>query len=218
MTEKRDVKSHWEEIYSTKSSTEVSWYQTRPSLSLKLIKSTGIEKGQGIIDVGGGASLLVDCLLDEGYEGLAVLDISGRSLGIARTRLGDREEKVEWYESDATMFQPPCQFRLWHDRAVFHFLTDEQDRRNYVNVLKEALLPEGYLIMATFAVDGPKKCSGLDTVQYDEGSMSHELGDEFVLMDKVDEAHITPGEKEQKFTYFLYQRKPFRARHTALGD
>ncbi len=211
MTAKLDVKSHWEEIYNTKSPTEVSWYQTRPSLSLKLIEATGIEKGQGIIDVGGGSSMLVDCLLDEGYEDLAVLDISGQSLMIARARLGDREDDVEWYEADATEFQPPRQFHLWHDRAVFHFLTDERDRRKYVNVLEEALMPEGFLVMATFAIDGPKRCSGLGTVQYDEESMSLELGDEFVLMEKVDEAHVTPGDKEQKFTYFLYQRKPLRS-------
>jgi SAM-dependent methyltransferase len=210
MTEKIDVKSHWEEIYKTKPSTEVSWYQMRPALSLKLIEVTGIEKGQSIIDGGGGSSTLVDCLLDEGYEDLAVLDISGRSLMIARARLGDREGDVEWYEANATEFQPPRQFDLWHDRAVFHFLTDEQDRRKYVNVLKEALMPEGYFVIATFAIDGPKRCSGLDTVQYDEESMSLELGDEFTLMEKTDEKHITPGGKEQKFTYLLYQRRPLR--------
>ena len=211
MTPKLDMKSHWEEIYNTKPPTEVSWYQTSPSLSLKLIEATAIEKGQGIIDVGGGSSMLVDCLLDEGYEDLAVLDLSGRSLEIARARLGDRKDDVEWYESDATEFQPPRRFHLWHDRAVFHFLTDEQDRREYVNVLREALMPEGYLVMATFAIDGPKRCSGLDTVQYDEESMSLELGDEFVLMKNVDETHVTPGDIEQKFTYFLYQRKPLRS-------
>ena len=210
MTEKIDVKSHWEEIYNAKSPTEVSWYQTRPSLSLQLIKSTGIEKGQGIIDVGGGSSLLVDCLLDEGCDDLAVLDISGRSLEIAKDRLGDSEGDVEWFEADVTEFQPPRQFHLWHDRAVFHFLTDEQDRRKYLNVLKEALLPEGYLVMATFAIDGPKRCSGLDTVQYDEESMSLELGDGFTLMEEVYEYHITPGDKVQKFIYFLYKRKSLR--------
>ncbi|MCW3992369.1 MAG: class I SAM-dependent methyltransferase [Candidatus Bathyarchaeota archaeon] len=215
MTPKLDMKSHWEEIYNTKPPREVSWYQTRPSISLKLIEATGIEKGQGIIDVGGGSSMLVDCLLDEGNEDLAVLDISGQSLMIARSRLGDRKDDVEWYESDATEFQPPRQFHLWHDRAVFHFLTDERDRRKYVNVLKETLMPEGHLVMATFAIDGPKRCSGLDTVQYDEESMSLELGDEFVLMEKVDEAHVTPGGKVQKFTYFLYQRKPL---HTQIGE
>ena len=208
MTEKIDVKSHWEEIYNAKSPTEVSWYQTRPSLSLQLIKSKGIEKGQGIIDVGGGSSMLVDCLLDEGFDDLAVLDISGRSLEIAKERLGDREGDVEWFEADATEFQPPRQFHLWHDRAVFHFLTDERDRRKYLNVLKEALLPEGYLVMATFAIDGPERCSGLDTVQYDEESMSLELGDGFTLMEEVYEYHITPGDKVQKFVYFLYKRKP----------
>ncbi len=218
MTKQIDVKSHWEEIYKTKPSMEVSWYQTRPSLSLKLIEATGIEKGQGIIDVGGGSSMLIDCLLENGYEDLAGLDISERALMIAKARLGDREGDVGWYEADVTEFQPPCKFYLWHDRAVFHFLTNEQDRQKYVKVLKEALMSEGYLVMATFAINGPKRCSDLDTVQYDEESMSLELGDEFTLMEKVDENHITPGDKEQKFTYFLYQRKPLRARWIPNGE
>jgi ubiquinone/menaquinone biosynthesis C-methylase UbiE len=204
---KLDTKSHWEQIYNTKSLTEVSWYQTHPSISLKLIEATGIGKGQRIIDVGGGTSVLVDCLLKKGFKELAVLDISASALEIAKTRLGIKAEDVEWYEADVTEFQPSHQFDLWHDRAVFHFLTNEGDRRKYIYVLKRTLAPGGHIIIATFAIDGPKRCSGLDTVQYDIESMSDQLGDEFELLQKLDEIHLTPGNQEQKFTYFMYRRK-----------
>jgi ubiquinone/menaquinone biosynthesis C-methylase UbiE len=207
-----DTKVHWEQIYSTKSSTDVSWYQRYPSLSLKLIEATGIGKEQGIIDVGGGTSVLVDCLLNKGFIELAVLDISPSALEIAKTRLGTRAEKVEWIEADATEFQPPHHFDLWHDRAVFHFLVNEEDRRKYVSVVKRTLVPGGHIIIATFAIDGPNRCSGLDTVQYDMESMSAQLGDEFELLEKLDEEHLTPGNKEQKFTYFMYRRKSTDAR------
>jgi ubiquinone/menaquinone biosynthesis C-methylase UbiE len=202
-----DTKVHWEQIYNTKPSTDVSWYQTHPSLSLKLIEATGIGKGKSIIDVGGGTSVLVDCLLDKGFKELAVLDISQSALEIAKKRLGIRAENVEWIEADATEFQPPQHFDLWHDRAVFHFLTNEEDRRKYVNVLKRTLNASGHIVMATFAINGPKKCSGLDTIQYNIESMNAQLGDEFELLEKFDEIHITPGNKEQKFTYFMYRRK-----------
>ena len=200
-------KLHWEQIYKSKSPKEVSWTQTYPSLSLMLIEAIGIGKEQGIIDVGGGTSPLVDCLLDKGFKKIAVLDISAHALEIAKTRLDVRADNVEWYEADVTEFQPPHKFGVWHDRAVFHFLTDEEDQRKYVRVLKKTLVPGCHLVMATFAIDGPKRCSGLDTAQYDEKSMSSQLGDEFELLEKVDETHITPGNKEQKFTYFLYKRK-----------
>jgi len=199
-------KLHWNRIFETKQPSEVSWYQTYPSLSMKLIKATGMGKGQGVIDVGGGTSVLVDCLLDEGYSNLAVLDISGSALDVTKLRLGERAESVEWYEEDVTEFQTPHQFGLWHDRAVFHFLTDEEDRRKYVDALKGTLVPGGHLVMATFAIDGPKRCSGLDTVQYNAKSMSFQLGDDFDLLEEHDETHMTSGDKEQKFTYFLYRR------------
>jgi ubiquinone/menaquinone biosynthesis C-methylase UbiE len=207
MTEEYDVKSHWEEIYTTKASTNVSWYQTHPSLSLKLIEATGIRKDQRIIDVGGGTSMLVDFLLNKGFTELAVLDISPSAIEIAKTRLSDLALNVEWIEADITEFQPSHHLDLWHDRTVFHFLVNEEDRSKYVNVLKRTLVPGGHIIIATFAIDGPRRCSGLDTVQYDVESMCSQLGDEFVLLDKLDEKHITPGNKEQKFTYFMYRRE-----------
>ena len=207
ITKQIDVKSHWEEIYDTKSPTEVSWYQTRPSLSLEIIESTGIEKGQGIIDVGGGASLLVDCLLDAGYEDLTVLDISERSLEVSKARLGDRRDDVKWFVEDVREFHPSRRLHLWHDRAVFHFLTDEDDQRKYVEVLKESLASGSFVVIATFAIDGPTRCSGLDVVRYDAETLSSRLGSGFEQIGQYNESHYTPGGKEQKFNYFLFKRK-----------
>ena len=197
-------KTHWEQVYQQKSPLDVSWYQTQPSMSLKLIEETGIEKQQRIIDVGAGASVLVDYLLKAGFSRLAVLDISAQSLQHAKTRLGENSHKIEWLEDDVTTFEPPHPYELWHDRAVFHFLTNAEDRNRYVQVLKKALVPNGHLIIATFAIGGPKKCSGLDIVQYDAESLCAELGDEFELLDVQNEAHITPANAEQKFTYFRF--------------
>jgi 2-polyprenyl-3-methyl-5-hydroxy-6-metoxy-1,4-benzoquinol methylase len=200
-------KSHWEQVYQTKSPTDVSWYQKFPSLSLKLIRATGIEKGDGIIDVGGGASVLVDCLLTAGYRNIAVLDISASAIQQAKNRVGQRASAVEWYEADITTFRFPRRFAVWHDRAVFHFLTSGADRRNYVRVLKETLVPSGHLIIATFAITGPPKCSGLDVVRYDAKLLCSEIGDEFTLMETYDETHHTPWDTEQTFIYCWFQRR-----------
>jgi 2-polyprenyl-3-methyl-5-hydroxy-6-metoxy-1,4-benzoquinol methylase len=200
-------KTHWEQIYKKKSPSDVSWYLTYPGQSLKLIETMGIDKNQSIIDVGGGASVLVDYLIDAGFSRLAVLDISAQSLQHAKTRLREKANDIEWYEADITHFQPPHLFELWHDRAVFHFLTHAEDRKQYVQVLKNALIPEGHLIIATFAIDGPEKCSGLDVVRYDAPSLCAELGDEFELLEVQNENHLTPANVEQKFTYFRLRRR-----------
>lgn len=200
-------KAHWERIYKDKLPTEVSWYQTEPELSLALIGRTRVGPTAPVIDVGGGASVLVDRLLAAGFENLAVLDISGSAIAHARARLGQLADRVEWYETDVTAFAPPHPFQLWHDRAVFHFLTDKEDRKRYVGTLKEALVPDGHAIIAAFAIGGPRKCSGLEIVQYDAARLSEELGGEFELLETVDEMHITPGHAEQKFSFFRFRRK-----------
>lgn len=202
-----EVKSHWEKVYESKQPTEVSWFQTHPSLSLKLIEATGIGKQQAIIDVGGGASVLVDSLLAAGFQQLTVLDISAAAIRYAKERLGARATSVEWYEADVTNFVPPHRFVLWHDRAVFHFLTDATARQNYVRVLNDSLTPDGHLIIATFAIDGPPKCSGLDVVRYDAKSLGAELGTGFELLETRDETHVTPWQTEQKFTYCRFRRR-----------
>jgi len=201
-------KEHWNQVYQTKAPDDVSWYQTRPTTSIKLIEAAGVAKEQGVIDVGGGASALVDFLLDAGFTKLAVLDISIAALQHARQRLGARAGGVEWFEADVTEFRPPHRFRLWHDRAVFHFLTDRADRRKYVETMTRALTPDGQVIIATFALDGPPKCSGLDVARYDAAAIAAELGAGFQLQEQVDETHATPWSTEQRFSFFRFARQP----------
>lgn len=198
-------KQHWEQVYTTKSPLEVSWYQLEPQLSLELIDHCGLASDAPVIDVGGGASLLVDRLLAQGRSRVAVLDISGNALNAARTRLGAQAAGVEWFEADVTEFAPPHPFALWHDRAVFHFLTGAEDRRRYVATLKRALLPRGHVIIASFALGGPTRCSNLDIVQYDAAKLAGELGAGFELQEETGETHITPAGKEQKFGFFRYR-------------
>jgi SAM-dependent methyltransferase len=203
-----DRKAHWQNVYQDKSSLDVSWYQKEPILSLELIHSTQVARDEAIIDVGGGASVLVDYLHKEGFTNLAVLDISGNALASAKKRLGDSAKSIEWVEADITQFDAPHQFSLWHDRAVFHFLTDQSDRKSYVKAIKHALRPGGHLIIAAFAIGGPEKCSGLEIVQYDAEKLIAELGADFELVEERNEAHITPANKEQKFMYFRFIKIP----------
>jgi ubiquinone/menaquinone biosynthesis C-methylase UbiE len=196
---------HWNQIYQTKGPQEVSWYQRHPDVSLALVAASGASKDGGVIDVGGGTSTLVDCLLDAGYTRVAVLDVSSAALAHARARLGRREPEVEWFDADVTTFAPPRRFGLWHDRAVFHFLTEADDRRAYVAALRRTVSPGGSVVMATFAIDGPRTCSGLDVVRYDEQSIVAELGSEFRLQEARRETHTTPWQSEQRFVYFRFQ-------------
>lgn len=202
-----DRKAHWENVYGNKSPLDVSWFQKQPVLSLQLIRNTQLVLDAPIIDIGGGASTLVEHLYDEGYINIGVLDISDNALTCAQSRLGDKASNIEWYAEDITLFKPAHQFSLWHDRAVFHFLTDKSDRSKYINILKQALEPNGHLIIAAFAIGGPTKCSGLDIVQYDAEKLKAELGKGFKLLEEVNEIHITPANKEQKFMYFRFIRQ-----------
>jgi SAM-dependent methyltransferase len=202
-----DRKQHWESVYTNKSPLEVSWYQTEPALSLDLIVTSGVARDAAIIDVGGGASVLVDRLLAAGYTNLSVLDISAQALAHARQRLGAAALRVAWLEADITQFDPPQTYRLWHDRAVFHFLTDAGDRRKYVEALKRGLAPGGQVVMAAFAIGGPLKCSNLDIVQYDTGKLSAELGTGFRLLETRSELHPTPSGKTQQFGYYRFVRQ-----------
>ena len=202
-----DRKQHWENVYTNKSPLEVSWYQTEPRLSLELIRATGVDRDAPVIDVGGGASVLVDRLLDAGYTHLSVLDISGQALAHARKRLGARADRVEWLEADVTTFEPPRPFRVWHDRAVFHFLTEPNDRRQYIAALQHGLQIGGQLVIAAFAIGGPLQCSNLDIVQYDAAKLSAELGTGFELIEEKGELHDTPSGKQQKFGYYRFRRE-----------
>jgi SAM-dependent methyltransferase len=202
-----DRREHWNRVYRTRAPDSVSWYQRRPDVSLELIAASGIAQDAGIIDIGGGASVLMDHLLDLGYSNLAVLDVSGAALDASRSRLGARAGAIEWFEADVTAFEPPHRYALWHDRAAFHFLTSAADRASYMATLRKTLKPGGTVVLATFALDGPPKCSGLDVIRYDDQSITTELGPEFALREVRREAHATPGRTEQQFCYFRIERR-----------
>jgi len=202
-----DAKSHWARIYETLAPTELSWYQERPRLSLALINSTGASTTAQIIDVGGGTSRLVDELLAEGYQHVTVLDISGRALALARQRLGARAAAVTWVEADITTVDLPHHgYDVWHDRAVFHFLLQPEERRLYVETMHHAVKTYGYVIVATFALDGPTRCSGLNVVRYSPTSLADEFGAEFELVEWTREFHRTPLGVEQPFLYCSFHK------------
>lgn len=208
MTTTNDRKSHWENIYQTRDTEAVSWFQPTPALSLKLIKQCNLSPEHTILDLGGGASTLVDHLLQAGYHSITVLDIAQAALDIAKKRLGSAATQVEWLVADATAFTLSHPVQLWHDRAVFHFLTQARDRDAYIRNLKKTLTPEGTLILAAFSPEGPKKCSDLDIVQYDAQHITIELGPLFKLKHVEQEAHTTPSGAVQQFNYFVFSYHP----------
>jgi len=205
--------AHWESIYRTKRPDEVSWFQREATSSLALIRRTAPLPGAAIIDVGGGASTLVDGLLSAGYRNLTVLDLSAAALEAARDRLGAAAATVTWRASDVLAADLPSQaFDLWHDRAAFHFLTDAFDRARYADQVRRAVKPGGHVLIATFAEDGPTRCSGLPAVRYAPSALRDELGDGFELLEAVREEHVTPGGSRQAFVYCLLRVAPESSR------
>ncbi len=197
-----DRKQHWEQVYSTKASDSVSWFQKHADQSLRLIHNTKLGKNAAIIDVGGGASRLVDDLVAEGYTDLTVLDLSSAALAVAKQRLGKHAHAVHWMEGDITSAEFPIhRFDIWHDRAVFHFLTDPADRQAYVEQVMRTVRLNGHVIIATFAEDGPEKCSGLPVMRYCSETLHAEFGDAFLLVEHEKEAHHTPSGTVQQFVY-----------------
>jgi SAM-dependent methyltransferase len=195
---------HWESIYRRKDPTQVSWYQPEPRLSLDLILQVAPDTATPIIDVGGGASTLVDGLLDAGYRNVTVLDHAPSALTIARQRLGGRAAAVTWMTANALDAElPAAGYAVWHDRAVFHFLTDARDRARYVAQTRHSVRPGGHVIVASFSPEGPPKCSGLDVARYSPEAMHAEFGEGFRLLDSVREDHHTPGGAIQAFVYCL---------------
>lgn len=201
-----DRRPHWEAIYGDRKPDEVSWFQESPALSFELIRETAPAKDERIIDVGGGASRLVDSLLSGGHTNLTVLDISGRALAYSKGRLGSRSKDISWVESDVLAFAPAAPYDVWHDRAVFHFLTEEAEREAYLGVLRRSLTPGGAVILAAFAPDGPEQCSGLPVRRYDAKLLRETFGEGFQLVREEAETHVTPWKTEQKFAYFLLKR------------
>ncbi len=198
--------AHWEGVYTRKGENEVSWFQERPAPSLELIVQVGATPASAIIDVGGGASRLVDHLIDRGFEDLTILDLSDAALQTAKARLGARASEVHWIVGDVTVWEPSRTYDVWHDRAAFHFLTEENDRSAYVARLGRALKVGGYAIVATFALDGPEQCSGLQIVRYDSASLGKTLGPSFELVDTRGHIHATPWGTEQSFQFSVFKR------------
>lgn len=201
-----DDKSHWETVYATKRADAVSWFQPSARRSLELIQRIAPDRAAPIIDVGGGASVLVDELLRRGYRDLTVLDIAGNALDAARERLGDAGASVRWMTVDVrTAMLPTKHYAVWHDRAVFHFLADAADRAAYVAQLERAVRPGGFAIIATFAEDGPTTCSGLPVVRYSAESLHRVLGVAFELVASERESHVTPSGALQTFVYCVFR-------------
>jgi 2-polyprenyl-3-methyl-5-hydroxy-6-metoxy-1,4-benzoquinol methylase len=193
---------HWENVYSTKDAAAVSWYQEHADQSLQMIQETGVPLTASIVDVGGGASTLVDDLLQAGYTSLTVLDLSAAALQAAKSRLGAAAHAVTWLEANITTAELAVHaFDIWHDRAVFHFLTDERDRKAYVEQVLRSVKPEGHVVVATFAEDGPTQCSGLPVMRYSHSQLHAEFGSSFTLLKQEREEHQTPFGAVQKFIY-----------------
>lgn len=198
---------HWENVYQTKSRDEVSWFREHLDTSLRMIANTDVGKDAAIIDVGGGNSTLVDDLLAQGYVDVSVLDISAKAIADSKERLGAKAKEVDWFVADITDVElPEDHFDVWHDRAVFHFLTDAEDRRKYIELVMRSLKRGGHVIVASFSLEGPQKCSGLEVMRYSPETMHDEFGDSFRLVESVSETHNTPFGTTQDFVY-CYCRK-----------
>ena len=203
-----DPAAHWQRIYETRSPTEVSWYEPVPERSLELIRATGIPLEAPILDVGGGASLLVDHLLRSGYTDLSVLDLSPAALEQARTRLGPVAGRVTWIVADMTTFVPERRYVLWHDRAMLHFLLRPEEQRRYLAALRKGLAPHGHVVLATFGPEGPERCSGLPVQRYSVAALEALLGPGFQRRSSRIEQHRTPGGETQEFLYTWWQATP----------
>ncbi len=201
------IKAHWEQIYAAGDADAVSWFQSEPTPSLDLIATASVAPDAAILDVGGGASLLVDRLLDRGFSSLSVLDVSGQALAMAKARLGPRAASVKWVEADATAWEPRAGgFTLWHDRAVFHFLTEAADRDAYLRSLNHGLRPGGFALFGAFALDGPERCSGLAVQRYSAATLQATLGPAFELIKATSEIHLTPTGAHQAFVWGLFAK------------
>ncbi|WP_395047833.1 class I SAM-dependent methyltransferase [Flavobacterium sp.] len=199
-------KSHWENVFATKSPNEVSWTQKYPKTSMEYIENLKLSKTANIIDVGGGDSNLVDVLLEKGYENIWVLDISEFALERVKKRLGNKADKVHWVVSDITEFDPDVTFDFWHDRAVFHFLTNQESINKYVDTIGNAINQNGHFLLGTFSENGPLKCSGLEIKQYSENEMKNTFSENFVAIQCFTENHTTPFNTTQNFQFCEFRK------------
>ncbi len=197
--------THWEDVYTTKADNEVSWYEDSPELSLTLLREAGLTPELSVIDIGGGASRLVDALVESGQAHVSVLDLSAAALETANSRLADAA-RAQWIVSDVTAWTPDRQYDLWHDRAAFHFLTTVEDQQAYVRVLVQSLKDGGKAVIGTFALDGPEKCSGLPVARYDAEGLQAVLGEQFKLATTRRHQHTTPWGSIQKFQFSTFEK------------
>ena len=202
-----DAVAHWDETYTLKAENQVSWFQTRPERSLELIGAAAPDHMASIVDIGGGASRLVDALLAEGYADITVLDISAVALGRSKARVGARAKEVFWIVANITEWRPLRVWDVWHDRAVFHFLTGAAGQDAYIEALKQGTATGSTVVMATFALTGPERCSGLPVQRYSPETLADRLGGDFALCAQGSEIHATPFETTQDFTYAVFRRR-----------
>jgi 2-polyprenyl-3-methyl-5-hydroxy-6-metoxy-1,4-benzoquinol methylase len=199
--------AHWQNVYKEKAENQVSWFQETPAVSLELIEAVDPKFDSAVVDIGGGASRLVDVLVREGYRDLTVLDVSENAIAMAKARLGEPAEMVKWIVADVTQWEPTRRYDLWHDRAAFHFLTEAPERTAYVECLADALRQGGHAIIATFAMDGPERCSGLPVVRYDAARLSATLGNAFAFVETRRHDHRTPMGGVQRFQFSIFRRR-----------
>jgi 2-polyprenyl-3-methyl-5-hydroxy-6-metoxy-1,4-benzoquinol methylase len=202
-----DLRSHWENVYTSKGERDVSWFEESPAISLELIRATGVDCTASIIDIGGGTSRLVDLLLDQGFNAVTVLDLSENALTLSKRRLGAKAAQVRWIAANVTAWEPSQTYDVWHDRAAFHFLTDANDRAAYAERVSRAVRPGGHVIIGTFALDGPERCSGLPVVRHDSASLAQILGPSFELIESRNHAHQTPTGAIQRFQFSRFRRR-----------
>lgn len=202
----RERGQHWDEVYHNKGAAQVSWFQTDPAVSLELLDRAGVDARAPVVDVGGGASVFVDRLLERGHRDVTVLDVSDDALRMARQRLGERTGQVRLEHADLLGWTPPRRYAVWHDRAVFHFLIEPEQRARYRNAIRAALAPGGFLIVGTFAADGPAQCSGLPVARYDADELAKQLGTDYSVVTTRREHHHTPTGADQPFTWLLARR------------
>lgn len=201
------IKEHWEKVFATKSPDQVSWFQPYPKTSMEFLELFHLPLDAAILDVGAGDSHFVDALIEKGYINIHILDISETALEKAKLRLGEKARSVKWIVSDITEYQPDVTFDFWHDRAAFHFLTDEEAVNKYVSLAERSIHPDGYLVLGTFSEDGPLKCSGLEIQQYNEASLSHRFEKEFERIKCIRENHVTPFNTTQNFLFCSFMKK-----------
>ncbi|MFY9839137.1 MAG: class I SAM-dependent methyltransferase [Xanthobacteraceae bacterium] len=199
--------SHWQNVYREKAENQVSWFQETPGISLELIEAVHPKFDWAVIDIGAGASRLVDVLAREGYRDLTVLDVSENAIAMAKARMDEPAAMVKWIVADVTQWEPARRYDLWHDRAAFHFLIEAADRTAYVERLTGALFPGGHAIIGTFAMDGPERCSGLPVVRYDAALLSTTLGNAFALVETRHHDHRTPMGGVQHFQFSIFRRQ-----------